>query len=226
MTHDKLFADYSKDINILGVIAACPMYSELCSATIANASTDLTAAQLDATKRLLTLKKNKDTAKLSFKALTTSAMTTKTFSKESCTFVVKSECGAPVVSVDATSTSVGHWKVMITEYTGEGLKGPLGTGNVILSGTSFYPAEAKPSKFAIATTNTPNNELGDIRFREPISTGNHFRNMPGRVIIAWIKSIVDEYKNFNTNKAKYDDSRKKNIQTNTIVQPNSMPRYL
>jgi len=101
-------------------------------------------------------------------SLTSAAKTSAKWHNESCTYVVSSSCGAPVVTIDSTSTADGQFKVYVTEYTQDALtEGTItlqkANPAAVATGTAlWYPGDKALTSYPTATTNTPNTEYGGI----------------------------------------------------------------
>lgn len=100
-----------------------------------------------------------------------------------CTWVVASECDAPVITVATGTDAVAQWKVQVTEWSGEFLQTTdttaSGTGVTWLASAQtgatskkWYPplaatitaATTDLQTTAVAVT-TPNNLLGNVSFK-------------------------------------------------------------
>ena len=100
-----------------------------------------------------------------------------------CTWVVASECDAPVITVAAATTAVAEWKVQVTEWSAEFLTTSslaTGTGPTWTAATQagaatklYYPpltatvitaAITDLQATAVAVT-TPNGVMGNVSFK-------------------------------------------------------------
>lgn len=100
------------------MISACPQYKSVCAAP-EKADSGNTAAVGDG-NRTATLKKKTDAVIL--KMAVPKNDTPNNFVKEVCSYVVKSECGAPVITFDATSDAIAaSFNIYVTEYTTTGV---------------------------------------------------------------------------------------------------------
>jgi len=58
---------------------------------------------------------------------------------------------------------------------------------------------------ATATTlTTPNNIMGDVLFKTPVTTGTTFLSVPGNTLVDWMTNIKAVYAQYDAEKVKYD----------------------
>jgi len=90
--------------------------------------------------RTATLKAKADSVTLPITVLENNGEA-KNWLKESCSYVVKSECGAPVITINAaTDALLRHYELLVAEYTELGLGAVNDVG--LIGGTDkwFLPA--------------------------------------------------------------------------------------
>ena len=68
----------------------------------------------------------------------------------------------------------------MTEYTGDNLDGNALVGPT--DGAVYYIGGASVTEFATASDQTPDTELGTVRFKVPKTTGTYTRDVPGTTI--------------------------------------------
>jgi len=57
----------------------------------------------------------------------------------------------------------------------------------------------------VATTaTTPNNIMGDVLFKTPVTTGTTYLSVPGNTLVDWMANIKAVYAQFDAEKTKYD----------------------
>jgi len=89
--------------------------------------------------RTATLKAKADSVTLPMTVVENNAGA-KNWLKESCTYVVKSECGAPVITINAaTDAAATHFKLYVSEYTTLGLGAVNDVGLIGATDKWFLP---------------------------------------------------------------------------------------
>lgn len=136
--------------------------------------------------------------------------------KEVCSFVVKSNCGAPIVTIAADSTAIaGDFKLWVTEYTDK--TGVLGGALVGLSGEVYWlrtGSDANVYPAADAAQKLGNTELGSVTMYQA-STANYAaqateypRVVPGSTLADWMAGITAQYAKYTATVALFDAARK------------------
>lgn len=143
------------------------------------------------------------------KAMSTTNRATAKLWNESCTYVVLSQCGAPVLTIDDTSTSVGNWKLYVTEYTLDKVMSPYAAA-LVGNGVEayYYPGNNQLSKFPAPSAAQPDDELGQISYEVFLIDGTTpssiKRNVPGLSIKFWIDEFIATYAAWGTKKVAYE----------------------
>jgi len=136
--------------------------------------------------------------------------------KEVCSFVVKSNCGAPIVTIAADSTAIAaDFKLWVTEYTDK--TGALGGALVGLSGEVYWlrtGSDANVYPAADAAKKLGNTELGSVTMYQA-STANYAaqateypRVVPGSTLADWMAGITAQYAKYTATVALFDAARK------------------
>jgi len=187
--------------NILGLVAACPQYMDVCGAPVLLAG----APAIGSGNRTATLKAKADSVTLPMAVVENNA-SAKLWQKESCTYVVKSECGAPVITINAaTDAAATHYVLYVSEYTTLGLGGAALLGDVTAN-EFFLPAETT-LEIAAGNTNTAALKIGaaepgNVLFKT--GAGTYMRSVPGATLVDWMASITKFYTNHAATKVLFD----------------------
>ena len=132
-----------------------------------------------------------------------------------CSWVIAADCDAPVLTVETGTTGAAQFDIQVTEWTEEFLQTTTASlmGNTWLVAsqtgtTKWYPpltATMITDLQAAATTlTTPNNIMGDVLFKTPVTTGTTYLSVPGNTLVDWMANIKAVYAQFDAEKVKYD----------------------
>jgi len=134
--------------------------------------------------------------------------------KEVCSFVVKSNCGAPIVTIGADSTAtLGDFKLWVTEYTDKTGGTLWGTGSELWwlpttgSDAHVYPVSTPAKKLG-------NAELGNVSMYQASTAAyaaqatEYARVVPGSTLADWMAGITAQYAKYTATVALFDAARK------------------
>jgi hypothetical protein len=139
-----------------------------------------------------------------------------------CTWIIATKCDAPVVTVGATSATITtaspEWSIQVLEWDEEFLSADtwLATDYTGPTVCKYYPKLATEmvtsKKIAdLDTENTektaPNNLMGDVSFKVPVTTGVVYNAVPGNTLVAWMANIKAVYDSYSAEVVKYDAER-------------------
>jgi len=133
--------------------------------------------------------------------------------KEVCSFVVKSNCGAPIVTIGADSTAtLGDFKLWVTEYTDKTGGTLWGTGSELwwlptATDAHAYPVSTPAQKLG-------NAELGNVSMYQASTAAyaaqatEYARVVPGSTLADWMAGITAQYAKYTATVALFDAARK------------------
>jgi len=139
-----------------------------------------------------------------------------------CTWIIATKCDAPVITVGATSAALTltglEWSIQVLEWDEEFLSSDtwLATAYTGPDVSKYYPPLATEmvtsKKIAdLDAENTdktaPNNLMGDVSFKVPVTTGVVYNAVPGNTLVAWMANIKAVYDSYSAEVVKYDAER-------------------
>jgi len=132
--------------------------------------------------------------------------------KEVCSFVIKSACGAPIVSIATSTATAADFKLWVTEYTDK-------TGGT-LEGTAGekywlpFATEAHAYPLSTVAQKLGNTELGNVSMYQASTAnyaaqvGEYARVVPGSTLADWMAGITAQYAKYTATVALFDAARK------------------
>jgi hypothetical protein len=140
-----------------------------------------------------------------------------------CTWVIQTNCDAPVLTISATSAELANspeWSIQVLEWdeefittTSTNWKSTEYSGN---TNCKFYPKLATELvtsggiadlKADTVEKTTPDNLMGDVSFKLPDKDGVVFMTVPGNTLVAWMANIKAVYDSYSTEATAYDAER-------------------
>jgi len=132
--------------------------------------------------------------------------------KEVCSFVIKSACGAPIVTIATSTATAADFKLWVTEYTDKTGGTLIGTtGELywlpIATDAHAYPVSTVPQKLG-------NTELGNVSMFQASTTTKlesdtqYARVVPGSTLADWMAGITAQYAKYTATVALFDAARK------------------
>lgn len=122
-----------------------------------------------------------------------------------------SECGAPVVTIDSTSTAAANaYNLYVTEYTTLGADGLTLVGDTTNKEAYFLPfvSVAYAQGTVKADSKLGAEELGSVDFK-PFTDGAYLRTVAGNAVLDWFASIKAGYDLYSADIKTYDADRAK-----------------
>jgi hypothetical protein len=138
-----------------------------------------------------------------------------------CTWIVQTNCDAPVLTISATSAELAsspEWSIQVLEWDEEFLSTATwqATDYTGSSTCKYYPKLAtemvQSGKIAdlkadTVEKTTPDNLMGDVSFKLPDKDGVVFMKVPGNTLVAWMANIKAVYDSYSTEATAYDAER-------------------
>ena len=132
--------------------------------------------------------------------------------KEVCSFVIKSACGAPIVSIATSSATAADFKLWVTEYTDK-------TGGTLIGTTGelyWLPIATDAHAYPVSTPaqKLGNAELGNVSMYQAstltktASDTEYARVVPGSTLADWMAGITAQYAKYTATVALFDAARK------------------
>ena len=139
-----------------------------------------------------------------------------------CTWVIQTNCDAPVLTISATSAELANspeWSIQVLEWDEEFLNTTDNWADTEYTGSStckFYPKLATEMvtsgkiadlKADTVEKTTPDNLMGDVSFKLPDKDGVVYMKVPGNTLVAWMANIKAVYDSYSKEATAYDAER-------------------
>jgi len=132
--------------------------------------------------------------------------------KEVCSFVIKSACGAPIVTIATSSATAADFKLWVTEYTDK-------TGGTLIGTTGelyWLPIATDAHAYPVSTAaqKLGNTELGNVSMYQASTAAyaaqatEYARVVPGSTLADWMAGITAQYAKYTATVALFDAARK------------------
>jgi len=132
--------------------------------------------------------------------------------KEVCSFVIKSACGAPIVTIATSTATAADFKLWVTEYTDK-------TGGTLIGTTGelyWLPIATDAHAYPVSTAaqKLGNTELGNVSMfqastlTKTASDTEYARVVPGSTLADWMAGITAQYAKYTATVALFDAARK------------------
>jgi len=206
------------------VLAQCPHQKDTC--VVAGLKADGKTALTFTDERYLELTELKSSVTLSMKQLATADLGTAPSLKQRkgdvCTWVVAGQCHAPVITVPKASGTMtaspdNEWAIQVTEWGAEFADADddkTWKTNAGATSKLYYPEKKDMSTIItdLLTENvaktTPNNILGEVKFKTPAKDGKTYLSVPGNTLQDWITNVKAVYDSYDAEVKKYDEENK------------------
>lgn len=131
--------------------------------------------------------------------------------KEVCSFVIKSACGAPIVTIATSTATAADFKLWVTEYTDK-------TGGTLIGTTGelyWLPIATDAHAYPVSTVaqKLGNTELGNVSMfqastlTKTASDTEYARVVPGSTLADWMAGITAQYAKYTATVALFDAAR-------------------
>lgn len=131
--------------------------------------------------------------------------------KEVCSFVIKSACGAPIVTIATSTATAADFKLWVTEYTDK-------TGGTLIGTTGelyWLPIATDAHAYPVSTVaqKLGNTELGNVSMFQATTTTKtesdtqYARVVPGSTLADWMAGITAQYAKYTATVALFDAAR-------------------
>lgn len=132
--------------------------------------------------------------------------------KEVCSFVIKSACGAPIVTIATSTATAADFKLWVTEYTDK-------TGGTLIGTTGelyWLPIATDAHAYPVSTVaqKLGNTELGNVSMYQASTATygaqatEYARVVPGSTLADWMAGITAQYAKYTATVALFDAARK------------------